>query len=202
MRSLPLCPLFPFTFYLFPSDSGLPSRPIGFRRRPVGWDAALSSNCSRSFLVLLTGQKDEKPPAPITQIHPNRRCGNLQIGAGCEWGLKPGYTSLRAASQTQSAWLRPGVSLPSHSGIRLFLRSAGGLKTPFKAGLKNRPWFLEPDFPPDVAVSIGYRKFRLPLPSAFSLLPSAWITPSALLSALCFLQLTKDFPIAFLPKFL
>jgi|GEM_PF-6599675 len=36
------------------------------------------------FLVLLTGQKDQNPPAPMTQIHPNRRCGNLQIGAGCE----------------------------------------------------------------------------------------------------------------------
>jgi len=50
------------------------------------------------------------------------------------------------------------------------------------------------DFPPDSMTSIGYRKF---CPT----LPSARITPYALLSVHGFLQLAKNFSIAFLPEF-
>jgi len=68
---------------------------------------------SRSFLVLLTGQKDQNPPAPITQIHPNRRFGNLQIGAGCENPFGSGTRSLRSIlACPDSNWSKSWILLP------------------------------------------------------------------------------------------
>jgi len=102
--------LFTFTFFL-PIPVSCP-RPLSFTDC---WAGCITHLPFPFFFCPFVWAKGPKPP-------------------GCERGLKPGYTSLRAASQTQSAWLLFGASLPSHSGMRLVLHSAGGLKTPFKAG--------------------------------------------------------------------
>jgi len=78
-------PLPTFSFLLLPFSFPFWSPVSSPCLSPTVRQVITTPSRSHSFLVLLTGQKDQNPPAPITQIHPNRRCGNLQIGRTPPW---------------------------------------------------------------------------------------------------------------------
>jgi len=66
MRSLPPCPLFPFLLLPFTFLFRSPViQPLSFTDCSV---CCMIFYHSRSFLVLLTGQKDEKPPPNTTTL--------------------------------------------------------------------------------------------------------------------------------------
>jgi len=117
MRSLPPCPLFPFYFYLFPSYSCLPSPALVFHRLfSVLYDFFTHS---RSFLVLLSGQKNQKPPARSSfcvLLHLAPR--NFQNSPGGRRAQTLEISLLRSAAGLSKRTSRP---VENHVGIFLVL---------------------------------------------------------------------------------